>query len=70
MSRIEKSACKKFEDDLMMGLSSSSRVSKKALKKTNRKKNFVALHIMLYTTRYLLICLHSRARNILWLELS
>jgi hypothetical protein len=52
MSRIEKSACKKFEDDLMMGLSSSSRVSKKALKKTNRKKNFVALHIIIHNTLF------------------
>lgn len=52
MSRIEKSACKKFEGDLMMGLSSSSRVSKKALKKTNRKKNFVALHIIIHNTLF------------------
>lgn len=51
MSRIEKSACKKFEDDLT-GLSSSSRVSKKALKKTNRKKNFVALHIIIHNTLF------------------
>ena len=51
MSRIEKSACKKFEDDLM-GLSSSSRLSKKALKKTNRKKNFVVLHIIIHNTLF------------------
>ena len=51
MSRIEKSACKKFEDDLM-GLSSSSRLSKKTLKKTNRKKNFVALHIIIHNTLF------------------
>jgi hypothetical protein len=36
----------------MMGLSSSSRVSKKALKKTNRKKNFVALHIIIHNTLF------------------
>ena len=68
MSGIEKSAYKKFEVDLM-GLSSSSILCKKALKKKKGKKT--SLHfILLYTTRYLLICLHSSARNILWLELS
>lgn len=53
MSRIEKSACKKFEDDLMMGLSSPVRPEcQKALKKTNRKKNFVALHIIIHNTLF------------------
>lgn len=46
MSGIEKSAYKKFEVDLM-GLSSSSILCKKALKKKKRKKNFVALHIII-----------------------
>ena len=53
MSRIEKSACKKFEDDLMMGLSSSSReCPKKHSKKPTGKKNFVALHIIIHNTLF------------------
>lgn len=52
MSRIEKSACKKFEDDLM-GLSSSSRLSKKNTpKKPTGKKKFVALHIIIHNTLF------------------
>jgi len=51
MSGIEKSAYKKFEVDLM-GLSCSSILCKKALKKKKRKKNFVALHIIIHNTLF------------------
>ena len=49
MSRIEKSACKKFEDDLM-GPVQFVQMSKKNTKK-KRKKNFVALYGFITHTR-------------------